>query len=326
MKEIEKTNNLDLVSYIIKYDKLNVILNYNDINNFNDLKLFSHFQMKNISDTDIFNKFQCPTKIQFLSKREKEIALESIKKGVTDIGIDEVLYEFNELGYRGSNDIKNLKNSIGTFGCSYTFGEAMPEEKTFTYILQDKINEPVFNFGIPGTSIQKITKTFCTINNYYKLKKAIFVLPSLYRYEHIYKDGKKHINSMDFLPSWPMEVNGSTDSYYSIYNSYDDFTFLNEFIKNVNLIKQNAKINETDIILSTWDPTLYQYMLDLKIGNLNNLLKIRFLENERKGYGENVTTFARDGAHPGLESHTHTAELIYNFIKNNIIISDKKLI
>jgi hypothetical protein len=123
-----------------------------------------------------------------------------------------------------------------------------------------------------------------------------------------------------------MEVNGSTDSYYSIYNSYDDFTFLNEFIKNINLIKQNAKINETDIILSTWDPTLYQYIKDLQIVNPDNLLKIQFLENERKGNGETVTTFARDGAHPGLESNTHTAKLIYNFIKNNIVISDKKLI
>ena len=326
MKEIEKTNSLDLTSYIIKYNKLNVILNYNDIKTYNDLKLFSHFQMKNISDTDIFHCFQCPAKIPFLSKREKNLAIECIKKGVTDIGIDEVLYEFNELGYRGSNDIKNLKNSIGTFGCSYTFGEAMPEEKTFTYILQNKLKEPIFNFGIPGASIQKITKTFCTINNYYKLKKAIFVLPSLYRYEHIYKIKEKYIDSIDFLPSWPMEVDGSTDSYYSVYNSYDDFTFLNEFIKNINLIKQNAKINETDIILSTWDPTLYQYMKDLKIGNPDNLLKIRFLENERKGNGENVTTFARDGAHPGLESNIHTAKLIYNFIKNNIIISDKKLI
>ena len=278
MKEIEKTNNLDLASYIIEYDKLNVILNYNDINTFDDLRLFSHFQMKNISDTDIFHKFQCPTKIKFLSQREKEIAVESIKKGVTDIGIDEVLYEFNELGYRGSNNIKDLKNSIGIFGCSYTFGEAMPEEKTFTHILQNKINEPIFNFGIPGASIQKITKTFCSINNYYKLKKAIFVLPSLYRYEHIYKRDERYIDSIDFLPSWPMEVNGSTDSYYSTYKSYDDLTFLNEFIKNVNLIKQNAKINETDIILSTWDPTLYQYMKDLKVGNPDNLLKIRFFE------------------------------------------------
>jgi hypothetical protein len=326
MKELETPNNLNIASYIIKHNKLDVILNYNNIRTFDDLKLFSHFQMKNISDTDIFDNFQCPTKIQFLSKREKEIAFESIKKGITNIGIDEVLYEFNELGYRGSNNIKNLKNSIGTFGCSYTFGEAMPEEKTFTYILQDKINQPIFNFGIPGGSIQKITKTFCSINNYYKLKKAIFVLPSLYRYEHIYNMNKKYIDSIDFLPSWPMEVNGSTDSYYSIYNSYDDFTFLNEFIKNINLIKQNAKINETDIILSTWDPTLYEYMKDLKIGNPDNLIKIQFLENERKGHGENVTNYARDGVHPGLESHTHSAELIYNFIKNNKIILDKKLI
>ena len=316
MSSFKTDTSSSVYKYIISNNKLNIILNYDSIKSFSDLRLFSHFLMKRVSTSH--NNLQCPTTLEFLSENEKIVALESIKKGITNIGIDEVIYKFNELGYRGSNELKYLNNGIGTFGCSFTFGEAMPEEKTFTHILENKLQEPIFNFGIPGAGIQKIAKSFCTINNFYKLKKAIFVLPSLYRYEYIFMEESGKIDSLDFLPSWPLKIKNSMFAYESVYDAYDEYTFLNEFIKNINLIKLNAKLHKTDVIFTTWDYILHQHMRDLKIDNPDDIPKIRFIEQEMFNLGENVTTFARDGKHPGLETNIVAAETIYNRIKKNI--------
>jgi hypothetical protein len=59
-------------------------------------------------------------------------------------------------------------------------------------------------------------------------------------------------------------------------------------------------------------------MRDLKIDNPDNIPKIRFIEQEMLNLNKNVTTFARDGKHPGLETNIVAAETIYNSIKKNI--------
>jgi hypothetical protein len=83
MNSFKADTSSSVYKYIINNNKLNVILNYDSIKSFSDLRLFSHFLMKRVSTSH--NNLQCPTKLEFLSENEKIVALESIKKGITNI-------------------------------------------------------------------------------------------------------------------------------------------------------------------------------------------------------------------------------------------------
>jgi hypothetical protein len=286
--------------------KQSILFRYDQLKDFEELRLLSLYLMNKSTN------FICesPTRFEVLHTSEEKESKEAINKGKTNFKFEDVHYDVSELGYRISNPLENIKNSVGVFGCSYTFGVGMPYEKIYSTLLQDRLKKPVYNFGIPGGNIQKIAKAFCSINNFYRLDTAIFVLPSLYRYEFIREDGN-YFYQEDLIPNYPPY--DSPTVYKMLYEEFDDATFFNEYIKNINLIRYNAKINGTKTYITSWCKTTLDLVKKYDL-DLFNVGQVRFIESEESHAGINVTDFARDGYHPGIRSHALSADLIYNVI------------
>lgn len=287
-------------------NKEEILFKYCDFNDFENLRLFSLYLLNKCTN----NICESPNQFTYMTKREEKQTEDAIKNNLTNIKIDDVKYDTCELGYRISNPLEGIKNSIGVFGCSYTFGIGIPNDKTFTHLLQERLGVPVYNFGIPGSGIQKITKSFCSINGFYKLKTAIFVLPSLYRYELIKQDGDYFIQE-DLIPNNPPSLLKKT--YELLYSEFDDITFFNEYIKHIHLIKLMAKVHGTEVYFTTWCGVTLDLLKKYNVDYFESE-SIRFLESERSHRGENVNDFARDGLHPGLKSHKLTCDTIYSIL------------
>ena len=295
---------LTIFELLKKQEKESILFRYDELKNFEELRLFSLYLLNKCTNTIC----KAPTEFQFLHNLEEKESRDAIEKGLTNINLEDVKYDLSQLGYRISNPLEEIKDSTGVFGCSYTFGVGMPNEKTYSMLLQDKLKKPVYNFGIPGGNIQKIAKAFCSINNFYRLDTAIFVLPSLYRYEFVREEGD-YFYQEDLIPNYPPY--NSPEVYKMLYEEFDDITFFNEYIKNINLIKYNAKARGTKIYMTTW----CKVTLDLvKRYNLNlfNVEQVRFVESEESTAGLKIADFARDGYHPGIRSHALTADLLHN--------------
>ena len=275
-----------------------------------DLKLVCNYLTNNVSSN---RDRTVPVTLDFLYSSEKEDSIKAIKNNLTKFKLEDVNYEINELGFRMKISMEKIRNSIGIFGCSYTFGVGVPNEHTYTNLLNNNLDETICNFGIPGAGIQKITKAFMAINSFYQLKKAVFVLPSLYRYEFV-RSKNDVIEILDLIHNYRTEEN----IFQCIYENFDDVTFLNEYFKNLNLIRYNAKIYGTEVIFLTWCGKTFDLDRNFNTNFIKD--KIDFIEvNEINGVGSNkieVNDFARDGSHPGVRSHKQTFEKIYNILKN----------
>jgi hypothetical protein len=260
-------------------------------------------------------------KAKYLSPYEEEISLKAIQDGKTQMKLDDVEYCINPAGYREPKSIKQMHNSTGVWGCSYTFGVGVPEKDLYCSLLSEKLQTPIHNFGIPGAGIQKITKSFIVNNNFFKFKTAFFVMPSLYRFEHasfsnydtpneVFSD---KISSFDFIPnSVPKHNKDLARKVRMFYELHDDAFFFMEFYKNLELIKQNAEINNTKLYFTTWCEASYKFCLEYKIPGFST---VQFLENNENMIHGSIQDFARDGFHPGIRSHQATANVLYDLYK-----------
>lgn len=254
-----------------------------------------------------------PYHTKYLSDSELHQSLEARRDNLTDIELDSVSYLFNELGFRDKDTIKVNTPSIGVFGCSITFGLGLSYSDTFVSKLDSVYEDKVYNFGIPGANIQNVSRVFCLINNFFKLKKAIFYLPSFYRHQFIL-DKKafllipseiRNVKEGVFMP-----VQKAVDSYsgltyieigknfYRMYNE-DQLAFI--FLSDMQIIEQNSKINNTDIVFTTWCPHTFTKIRELGNEDIKQLI-----------HAGPSKKFARDGAHPGKEANLR----IFNDIKN----------
>jgi hypothetical protein len=262
-----------------------------------------------------------PMTLPYLNNYEEEISLKAIQNKTTKFKENDVEYYISSLGYRERKTIEEIPNLIGVWGCSYTFGVGVPDKDIFPIILEDKIKSSIYNFGIPGAGIQKIAKSFIVNNNLFKFKTAFFVLPSLYRFEYIsfncYDTPKEApietVSSFDFIPNWfPKHNKELSRKSKMLYEIYDDASFMVEFVRNLELIKQNAEINGTKLYFTTWCDTTYNLLVKYEICDIEI---VKFIENMEFFIGQTVNDFARDGLHPGIRSHQETANVLHDLYK-----------
>lgn len=299
-----------LMQYIRKIKKEHILFNYDNLKSFEDLQLFCKYLL-NQSVLGINTTKASPSKIRFTTPVEKTQSLKAIKEKITNIKVDDVSYNISDLGFRLENPLDFISKGVGVFGCSITYGIGVPAEQTFCGQLQQSIALPVYNFGIPGGSIQKITKAFIALNNKFKLKTAIFLLPSMHRFEYIGVEEFNELFSESYVPNFN-PINPNRKAVYDLaYTNYGDLHFFNEAIKDITLIKANAKVHGTEVHFLTWDIKLRNLASDYQINDLTKYRIVEFPELKEKVLGIDVKDFARDGLHPGVRSHTAIANYLY---------------
>jgi hypothetical protein len=299
-----------IMTHLKKIGREDILFNYDSLKSLEDLQYFCKYLLSQ-SIFGIGTEKKSLTNVRFTTPMEKEHSLEAIKEGATNLKAQDVSYNISELGFRLENPIDFIGKGVGVFGCSVTYGIGVPAAKTFCAQLQQKIDLPVYNFGIPGAGVQKITKAFVALNNQFKLKTAVFIMPSMHRFELIGLEDFDEIYSESYVPSFT-PINADRQAIYDLaYTHYHNLDFLDEFVKNVALIKANAKVHGTEVHFLTWDMALRDLAATYQIKDLFKYKVIHFLETYEKMQGLKVTDFARDGYHPGIRTQTSIANYLY---------------
>jgi hypothetical protein len=241
----------------------------------------------------------------YLSEHEKEQTVTAFKTNRTDIGEEEVNYYINEYGARGDWSIKTQNPdhiNIAVFGCSFTLGVGVPEYKTWSAQIKEKLPADkqvnILNLGYPGGSISKSLKLFKYLTDVYKIDIAIFLLPSHWRAEFaLYYTQDYPVKYTNLIPNFnSCYVEGVWEDFYK-YSTAD--TRLYDTVKEVNYIELIAKVNKIETYYSSWDGETLDGIAPF-VNKRQLLPYFKFVENM---LGPHLSTrFARDGAHPGIAS------------------------
>ena len=243
--------------------------------------------------------------VQYISEIEQEMSENAVGKPLVSYILDDVSYIINEMGFRGS--VIRDKNSIACYGCSTTYGIGLPEKDIFHHVLGDRLSRNVHNFGAPGAGVDKISRYFNNTSNYFEFTTAIFMLPSMYRFEKPAKSFDNISNKEVFFQEniLPRDNNTEVDRIYGI---FDDNYFKAELIRNVHHIQQIGKTKNILTYFSSWDDTTYK-TLKQYLGNDSEFLLPTFNSTEVNA------TLARDGSHSGPDVHRHFAQTISPIIR-----------
>lgn len=153
---------------------------------------------------------------------------------------------------------KNRKNyDIICIGCSVTYGHGVEHINTYPYLLGQRLNMSVGNFGVHGISIHACLRQllFCLKN--YNAKKFIILLPNFERILHKFK----------FL---------NNSAYYNFTCNSDGKNMMYKFLDYVKLMKyifENSHKNgkriisyfnklDADVYISSWNSQVYAAIPD----------------------------------------------------------------
>lgn len=266
--------------------------------------------------------------LDYIADAEKKDSLDAIKKGSTDISEKDVTYYINNYGARGDWNIDTPKDDhlkIGVFGCSFTFGIGIPENKTWSYQLRHKLktDKPIqiINLGFPGGSISKVLKLFKYLTDVYKIDIAVFLLPSHWREEHPVSYTTELFENLvayhNLIPNYTLDI--IMDKCEEFYTYSTEETRFYSMLRNISYIELIASVNNIETYYSSWDFDTLNFLKENKVIKDNQVLPyFKFLEN---GLVPGLSNkFARDGQHPGIASQDLFANELSDHICRNTLI------
>ena len=183
-----------------------------------------------------------------------------------------ITYSYNSTGHRCKNfsDV-NLDNYLLFSGCSYTEGVGLELEKTYPFVVSERLGCDYYNLAIGGTGIDVVTYNILTwIGKVKSLPKAIIIQwPEITRV----------VSSQDGLR---FEPNG-------VWNSdYDTSAFINTGL-DIGFFSARDLLNRQLIRSVSPVPVII-------LGNIATPGK--------------VADYARDCAHPGITANKASADLV----------------
>jgi hypothetical protein len=247
-------------------------------------------------------------------------------------------YKLNYNGFR-SQHFKELNNNdinILYAGCSFTFGEGLPYEFTWTTLLTNKIkdfyknkNIEAYNVGYMGSSIHLVIRNVMAfIRNFGKpdyifinfpdIARNINYCDRLNRYEKVFYSKRHFENKMN-----PIQLQ------YTKNFVIEDSILL--AVDLINMLEDYCESNNIKLIWTTWFYSLVPMYESLNFKYFmtpdTTFQTHRLSETitEKNPYYKNINNLpyweiARDKNHPGTAWTTHISDLIYNdFIKRHDI-------
>lgn len=204
-------------------------------------------------------------------------------------------YRINRYGFRG-NDWKFEKDTVGFFGCSFTFGIGV--EHSISDIVAQELNVNTVNLGCPGSSVENVAKTFCSLSRYHPLKVAVITFPDVTRlFYPSYDQISKEWSCLNLLANMKNERNLEKIK-KSAYRYLNEDLLFSKLADTIDWIEITAKANNITTFYSSWNEPTYEMVEQLV--DQNRLISY-----------PNVVDRARDNGHPGPKTHKQW--------KNNII-------
>jgi hypothetical protein len=263
-------------------------------------------------------------------------------KGTLERDKHSIDYHYNSSGYRCSefNDQK-----IMILGCSETFGYGLPVEKTWPYILSEKMNMDYVNLAKPGDGLQaQVIKAFQFFKEYHNPKYIFGVFP-MNRLEFPYVKDKFGISGghsdsyigkedMKFIQQSFLSSDDSEKYSKSPYDANKIIPVEVATFYNFMFLQMLEQYCESNSIKFLWTPVDKNYLQNEKIKNfkgvftepsflwLNAGIKSADCHQEFKDYKlfhhaadhEFTMKNFKTHGHWGLHQHLHIAETIHNML------------
>ena len=158
--------------------------------------------------------------------------------------------ETNSTGFRDSEVEEDV--DICYYGCSMTYGVGLPLEARWTTIIDNHFNFKSNNFGISGLGAEEMLKVFMATSRFVKMKKAVFLFPTIHRYTIPYQT-KEGTIIVQMHPSVPDYFNqeGLLETFTHFYSLPDTY-FLDKYKIAINTIMYIAELKGIDLYFSTW--------------------------------------------------------------------------
>ena len=169
-------------------------------------------------------------------------------------------YDISELGFR-DNDIPNHVD-IAAFGCSFTFGQAMPSDKLWHKILANNIGYTTYNFGQPGAGIEAIVDIFLIVSQYVKIQKLILLAPPYHRM--LVAAMNNDSETLGLVPTFP-NYKSRLEGHYNIdiskiYMVTPDVQMKRIFKDRLFLLEHICRNKNIQLYTSSWDQETYNFM------------------------------------------------------------------
>jgi hypothetical protein len=237
------------------------------------------------------------TTLKFIGGDSKKQFIKSTKEMPKDwyYNNTEILYEYNNLGHRCKNfEDLDQTNYILFIGCSHTMGVGLELEKTYPYLLSEKLKMDYYNLAVPATGNDVLEYNLLTwffkVNK--KPKLVVIQWPDQSRFME-YDELRNHALECG---TW------STDPNYMsfVVNAEDTGMFSARVAMVENIIKNIIEIP----------------MITFNFGN-------------QRGYGiydlhMSRIDRARDLGHAGIESHKQFTKILFNHIEVNRLVRQDK--
>lgn len=264
-----------------------------------------------------FNKVQ---KAYRGNKVEKVQPNEQIKNN-----FDEVIYEYNSLGYRSDEFIKNHDSKHILFaGCSETEGCGGNLEACWAYMLYEKVKDPnskFFNLGRAGWGWQLIISNIMEYIKEYGKPDNIFILfPNIGRFLSwtSTEDDKEVFRQEMYFPHGTGELDTDNVIIREKLTVEQQRNLLINFCLTMKIFEEYCNSNNIKLIWSTWDQYDSENYDKLKI--FNNFIVLQnqydYIKNNKEFFVEKIEhrkdwLRKRDG-HQGYLNHFVWAEGFYN--------------
>lgn len=202
--------------------------------------------------------------------------------------------ELNEYGYRSPEFDAGIENIA--IGCSWTFGTALKYEDVWANIWGS------YNLAAPGASNDYVSRTLLSAVEYLNPKRVVVVFPRSQRREHF-----DHLSHYFYNNYYRWRDHGpilkEVLAYHDGLNT-EESNYIN-FYKNYMLVELLMKVKNID----------WRFAIVPPEGAKNKLCKVRhrddydFIDPDLQIPFE-VVDFAKDGKHPGPDSHRLFAEKV----------------
>jgi len=200
--------------------------------------------IKSVSDLRVFGKTHqvFKQKLSFVKQGFELLACNQAEEELLDPKTDWKYY-INEYNFRNEWDLNSKKETIGFFGCSFTFGEGIHNDDMFVNIISEALDMNPINVGMGGAGLERTVRTFAAAAQVIDFDYAVFTLPAWSRQMHLTPQGE----IINIIPYWPHH---DYEKLNQLFTSVDEDFFINQAITYVNWISDIAKANNIKIVLS----------------------------------------------------------------------------
>lgn len=200
----------------------------------------------------------------------------------------DIIYSFNEYGFRCDNFNNVSKNSIVFLGCSVTEGVGVRKEESWSYIFLEKIKKETnidfayYNLSLAGCGLDSIIRAYYNFFDVLKPKIVIAYFPQF---------RKEFLNFNNKFDTISNNSKVLADNYFLLEKN----TVFYENCKNMSFLEIMLQKYNTKLIWNYWG--IYDYP------NYNGFKYNSQIEWDKKG---------KDKSHPGPTAHNNFANSIFN--------------